>query len=336
MDQTPDVQTPAETPAPTLETLSAPEYRKHREEGTSLADIAKARTPAPDAAAPPSPEAEASAPARDDQGRFAPAPKSKEGNPRYDPRARIDELTRKNADALRRAEAAEAERETYRQKLEAYERGEGPKPKAPEPPTPAAETEEFPEWVEWSAKPENDGKSYERYLRDAAAFDRAQEAKAAQAQTEQATREKAARDAWQTYSERRAAFAAEHPDFESLIQRSPVSRLEMPPWIGYSIIHAEQGPALQYYLLQHPDDARRLASLDQVAALRELGKIEAKLSDTSAPAAPTATAAPTLPETQAAPPLEAVGASASASSRNLETVAARGTAADYRRLRARE
>jgi len=337
----PTQNTPAETPAPTAGDLSAPEYRQHREAGTSVADLVKARAPAADPAdAAPSSSAEAAspepAPARDESGRFAkPVETPKAGNPRHDPRARIDELTRKNAEATRRAEAAEAERERYKLELDAYRRGEGPKPDKPAEPAKAeakaAEKFTYRAYEAWAAEAANEGRTYEDYLDDrseARIEHREQAAKAKQAEEAQA---QSAQQAFQTFTERQATFKAAHPDFDQLVQRSPAAQMTTPPWIGYAIVHSEHGPALQYHLLQHPDEAKRIFALDPPAAVVALARLEA--SFTSEPAASTVPAAPALPVTKADPPFETVGASASASTRSLGSAAAAGDHGRYRQLR---
>ena len=326
-------ETPVETPAPTIADLNAPEYRTHREQGTSVAELVKARTPEPT-----EPVEEPAKPVdRDPLGRFvkpAEEPKPKTGNPRHDPRARIDELTREKSEAIRRAEAAEAERERYRTELEAFRKGDGPKPDKPAEP-PAAPEFTFPDYDAWLAEDAKraDGRDpYAAYIRASTRAELKFEREHEEAQKAQETRQRSAQDAFATFSERQTAFKASHADFDDLVRRSPVSQMETPPWSGHAIVTSEHGPALQYYLLQHPDETKRIFALDGPAAVRELGRIEATLT-TSAAVAPTATTAPALPVTKADPPLEAVGASASASTRSLGAAAAANDAKRYRELR---
>jgi hypothetical protein len=62
-------------------------------------------------------------------------------------------------------------------------------------------------------------------------------------------------------------------------------------------MHEDAGIDVQYYLLKHPEDCRRIAGLPDAKALIELGKIEARL-----PAASSGPADRPKPTTSAKPP----------------------------------
>ncbi len=66
-----------------------------------------------------------------------------------------------------------------------------------------------------------------------------------------------------------------------------------------SIFESERGPEIAYHLAKQPDEAARIAKLGPLAAAREIGKIEAKLSS----AEPAKPAAKPLPK----PPAQAGG-----------------------------
>lgn len=325
---------------PTLDQLPANEYRAVRE-GKTVADVVAARPAlAVDEAATVA-ETVADSPVRDAAGRFVQkvvdkvadaviadrAPATKAGNPRHDPRARIDELTKEKADAARRAEAAEAESTRYRTELEALKRGE-PKP-APvaakvEPSTPGkleypAELKSYEAYAEKNAEA-----TYEEYM-DARGDFRTDHRLRAQ-QSEQTARS-AEEQRLKPFRDRETAFKAKTPDYDSVIQRSPVFEMPLPPWVIAEMLESEHGPALRYYLAQHPDETAWMASQPKAAAVSFL-----KGLFTTAPVAPTVTTG-TEPTTKADPPFETVGASAAASTHSLETVAAKGSAGDYRRLR---
>lgn len=326
---------------PTLDQLPANEYRAVRE-GKTVADVVAARPAVEEApaAADPSPDLKGQ-PARDEGGRFVPKaagePKadapvaSKAGNPRHDPRARIDELTKEKADAVRRAEAAEADRERYRLEVDAYKRGEGPKPDAvavkTEPSTPGkieypAELKSYEAYAE-----KNADATYEDFTDARGDFRLEQRDKLRQ----QADFEQTARAEYETqlkpFKERETAFKAKTADYDAVIQRSPVAQMPLPPWVIEEIRTSEHGPALRYYLVQHPDETAWMAAQPKAAAVSFL-----KGLFTAAPVASTVTTA-VEPTTKADPPFETVGASAAASTHSLETVAAKGSAGDYRRLR---
>lgn len=225
-----------------------------------------------DEGATPEPQA---APTRDAKGQFAAKPKEaasaveakpKAGNPRHDPQARFNELTREKGEAVRRAEAAEAELARLRA------------PKSADDPArqPAAKPEKFTyeTFEQWAAKAENADRTYDEYHddRDAAR----DEFKDRQRQRQAA--EQQAQSTWQTYADRRAAYAAEHPDFEERIQRSPITKMPAPPYVVEAVVTSEQAPALQDYFLQHPDVYQRILALSPAAAVREIGKIEERLT----------------------------------------------------------
>jgi hypothetical protein len=95
---------------------------------------------------------------------------------------------------------------------------------------------------------------------------------------------------------RTATVRAAHPDFDEVISTLNVAA-ESP--LGQALVTSEQGPAIMYALASNPDELARISALPPVAAIREIGRLEAKLtSSTAAPkvtpkAAPRKPAAPT-------------------------------------------
>lgn len=74
------------------------------------------------------------------------------------------------------------------------------------------------------------------------------------------------------WAERAEKFSESHPDFAEK-QLPPVTR-EM-----YTVIlESEEGPAVAYYLSDHPEEAARIARLEPLGQAREIGKIEAKVA----------------------------------------------------------
>lgn len=77
------------------------------------------------------------------------------------------------------------------------------------------------------------------------------------------------------WSDRRATFMADHPDFEAVAERDDL-QISLP--MAQAMLESEDGPAVAYYLGQNPETAARIAKLDPIQAVREIGKIEARLS----------------------------------------------------------
>ncbi len=68
-------------------------------------------------------------------------------------------------------------------------------------------------------------------------------------------------------------------DYEDYDEKVNSSTVKVSDAVRDAIIESDIGAHLQYYLADHPAEATRLAGLSERSALRELGKIEAKLAD---------------------------------------------------------
>lgn len=106
------------------------------------------------------------------------------------------------------------------------------------------------------------------------------------------------------YQERLAAVVATTPDFEATVNQP----IDISPEMRVSIFESEVGPQLAYFFGKHPDEAARICSLRGTAALREIGRIEARLDAASHGPAPRATLA-------APPPIKPLGGGATSASR---------------------
>ena len=78
-----------------------------------------------------------------------------------------------------------------------------------------------------------------------------------------------------SWQDRQAAAAEKYADFEEVVGESdaPISR-EM----GQAIVESEVGTDIAYYLAQHPDEAKRIASLSPIRQIAEIGKLEDRVS----------------------------------------------------------
>ena len=122
-------------------------------------------------------------------------------------------------------------------------------------------------------------------------------------------------DAW---NDRRAEFMADHPDFEDVAEADD---LTITPTMSNAIWISEEGPAVAYYLGQHPEEAKRIAAMEPLQAIKAIGRIEAKVSRE----APEPKIEPVKPK-----PIRPVGARTSASTKSpseesMEEYAARRT-----------
>ena len=79
------------------------------------------------------------------------------------------------------------------------------------------------------------------------------------------------------WGERQTAVKAKLPDYESVIAASDVKVSDQ---VRDAIVESEFGPNILYHLAQNPDVADTLGKMTVSKALREIGRLEAKLSDT--------------------------------------------------------
>lgn len=179
--------------------------------------------------------------------------------PKQTAQERISELTRARREADRRAEAAERERDDLRKRV--------PAPEAPKEPKAADYTY---------------GEDDAAFIRDQAKFEARQEYETATREREARSQVEAVEKAW---DDRQVAFAADKPDF---FEKVSANDLPITPTMAQAIKTADDGPAIAYHLASNPDEARRLAALDPIAQVREIGRLEATLAPPSSPNTPAA------------------------------------------------
>lgn len=78
-----------------------------------------------------------------------------------------------------------------------------------------------------------------------------------------------------SWQEKQAAAADKYADFEEVVgdSEAAISR-EM----GQAIVESDYGADIAYYLAQHPEDAKRIASLSPIRQIVEIGKLEDRVS----------------------------------------------------------
>lgn len=97
-----------------------------------------------------------------------------------------------------------------------------------------------------------------------------------------------------TWAQRQATAAEKYDDyFEAVIEGADKGTWPCTALMADTMKTSELGADVAYHLAKHPDEARRIAALDPISQVRELGKLEVKLTLTPAvPKPKTATDAP--------------------------------------------
>lgn len=131
-----------------------------------------------------------------------------------------------------------------------------------------------------------------------------------------------------SFQERRQAFAKSTKDFEDVLES--VDDVIASPTVQELILSSENGPALMYELAKSREEFERICKLQPLAAAREMGKIEARISKTSE------SKQETKKLTKTPEPIAPVGSKGSASVKSLHDIAANGTLAEYEAARAKE
>jgi hypothetical protein len=96
------------------------------------------------------------------------------------------------------------------------------------------------------------------------------------------------------FQRRTAEVRAAKPDFDDVIMS--VAHVPVPPHLQEALLTSEQGPAIMYQLAMNPSELARISALPAVVAVREIGRLEAKLpSVTASPKAKLALRPPAPP-----------------------------------------
>lgn len=83
---------------------------------------------------------------------------------------------------------------------------------------------------------------------------------------------------------REATLRQQHPDYDA--QVGTLGAIGMTRQLYEALLSHEVGPDLAYHLARHPEEVQRIAPLQPLALMRELGKLEARLLPPSGPARP--------------------------------------------------
>ncbi len=220
------------------------------------------------------------------------------GPPRHDPRARMLEATRKEAEAKRLLASERQAREALEARLAALERGERPAPKV----------EAKPE-RDRSQKPTPDAfESYEEYLDARDDYNRSQwETQVRESQARSAV-DRALTDQVSKFQKAASQHLEQFSDdVLSLRTEFQLAEGEEPGgenWIANELVFSpETAPSLMLHFSAHPEDLQRIAALSTPRAVsREMAKLEARLE-----AAPTGNSTKRDEDvSRAAPPVKPV------------------------------
>jgi hypothetical protein len=250
------------------------------------------------------------------------APKKKRGRRRgrsYKDRA--SQLAREKGVATARADALSQELEDLRRSMQARE--------VPPPQPVAPQAQERDQEVSQEASPETsseaspEGKPKEDDFETYAAFQESlvqwtvnQRLEASEAeQRERIARDQAHRAQQELVAAHHAridGFREEHPDFDAIVNAGKDLPLTRP--MQDAVLNSGAGPALMYYLCQNPEECDQLAQMHPMAAINEMGKLEARL-ETAQSTGPVST---TKPLTRAPRPIKPVGGGVTMSSVPLD------------------
>lgn len=186
---------------------------------------------------------------------------------------RFDKITKEKGDLAR-------ENEELKRKLEESNQGSRPAQDKNAPPQKAEE-------AVGDGKPTLDKYETLEAFYEALAdwkLDQREKTKAATAEADKAKESAAA--AQKVWNDRETTFKAEHADYDGLIDEVQIPKTASVPAIQQALIESEIGPAILYDLAKNPDELKRIAGLSPASAVKEIGKIEARLAEKKAPEKP--------------------------------------------------
>jgi hypothetical protein len=196
---------------------------------------------------------------------------------------KLDELRREAEDAKRQVEAEREEKLRLLNVLEQRGAAESPAPEVKDEDTEPAvpNRAEYPDDEDWDV-------ALMQYASERSAWAARQETarvlEAERYRVQQEQLKQAQQQVEQAYSDRIAKTAEKYDDFDEIARNPDV---KVSGVMAEAIVYSDNGPEMQYYLGKNPAEAERIMKLPPTIQLMELGKIEAKLAGTPAPAAPT-------------------------------------------------
>ena len=181
-----------------------------------------------------------------------------EEKPKANPKLerRFSEITKQREEARKEAQREREAREALEARLAALEKQSVPQaPKVDEEPQPS----QF-----------NDAFEYAKALAEYTADKRIEEMKRQEAEAKAAEERQRVIDSW---AQRVQSAKAELPDFDEMVASSDVVVNDA---IRDAILESDVGPKILYHLAEDADYARKVAGMPIRAALKEIGKLEAR------------------------------------------------------------
>ena len=187
-----------------------------------------------------------------------PATEQKKPNPKIE--KRFSELTKQREEARKDAEREREQREALERRIADLERSNKPATNVQDEPEDEPQPSQF-----------QDAFEYARALADFSA--RKALAERDKAEQERKSQEEQAKkvDAW---NKRQNEVMAELEDYQEMIASSDVKVTDA---IRDAIIESDVGPRILYQLAENPELADKLNGMSTASALREIGKMEARL-----------------------------------------------------------
>lgn len=137
--------------------------------------------------------------------------------------------------------------------------------------------------------------SYEAFIEEKAAYQGRKAAQEFREKAEAESRQKREQEEeGKLFSGFNAKVREKFPDLED--RAAEVAHIQMPPGMGRAIAESDIGPEILNHLIDTPKELERIAALSPSAAIREIGKLEARLEVKKDAPAPEKTAvAPKAP-----------------------------------------
>ena len=181
-----------------------------------------------------------------------PQDEPKKQNPKLE--RRFSEITKQREEARREAEAERQRRVELEQRLAALEQ-QAPKPQVDQEPQPSQFQDAF---------------EYAKALAEYTADKRIEEMKRQEAEAKvEAERQKVI----ETWTQKVEQVKAELPDFDDMVASSDVV---VSNDIRDAILESDVGPKILYHLAENSEFAKKVAAMPTRAALKEIGKLEAR------------------------------------------------------------
>jgi hypothetical protein len=190
------------------------------------------------------------------------ATEEKKPNPKLE--KRFSELTKQREEARKEAAKERDAREALEKRISELEGRAEPKP------------------VEENVKPSpsqfNDAFEYAEALAEWSAEQAILNREKAEAERKQQEERQQVIKSW---NDRLENVKADLPDYDEMI--ASASDITVNDAIRDAMLESEQGPRILYHLAENPELAEKLNTMSTVSALREIGKLEAKLEANVAP-----------------------------------------------------